>query len=353
MCPTQRHLLYGVSHPSLSPRLHCYLLSDCPSHWLFHFLRICNKPGHIALICYNRFNHAYQCEPPQSMQAYIATPSSAGDLNWLFHQISYDKHLQKHLYVSFAVNKVCHIGLLPMLLPNSLGCNLFFASLGVLVELAIPCERPGPRVFEGFIVGFHPRSWEIVYNGMTQLGFEKSHRDFRTEQVHVALYMTAIASISNLVQKPIIKVLPEDGLEVLLSGSGATGKPPTTLSPTVLIVDWRCLKVRDTPYEVNIIIPVEGYEPIQFILTKLRGFIYKTRVELPGKLFSFRVQHGIDALPGMTIVSACLETVSGVGQGYSRAEDRNSAFANEAYWERPPVNAQGAGRPSERKYGSI
>ena len=97
-----------------------------------------------------------------------------------------------------------------------------------------------------------------VYNGMTQLGFEKSHRDFRcvicllcfaffvfkllssvvrnwcfihsrfffpiiatnnfknnifsfysfrTEQVHVALYMTAIASISNLVQKPIIKVL--------------------------------------------------------------------------------------------------------------------------------------------------
>jgi len=32
----------------------------------------------------------------------------------------------------------------------------------VLVELAIPCERPGPRVFEGFTVGFHPRSWEIV-----------------------------------------------------------------------------------------------------------------------------------------------------------------------------------------------
>ena len=32
----------------------------------------------------------------------------------------------------------------------------------VLVELAIPCERPGPRVFEGFTIGFHPRSWEIV-----------------------------------------------------------------------------------------------------------------------------------------------------------------------------------------------
>lgn len=34
----------------------------------------------------------------------------------------------------------------------------------VFVELAIPCEKPGPRVFEGFTVGFHPRSWEIVRN---------------------------------------------------------------------------------------------------------------------------------------------------------------------------------------------
>ncbi|KAK4585170.1 hypothetical protein RGQ29_022721 [Quercus rubra] len=151
-------------------------------------------------------------------------------------------------------------------------CNVTYESTcRVLVELAIPCERPGPRVFEGFTVGFHPRSWEIVYNGMTQLGFEKSHHDFsfRTEQVHVALYMTAIASLSNLVQKPIIKVFPENGLEVSLSGSGATGKPPTTLSPTVLIVDWRCEEARDTPYEVYITIPVEGYEPIQFILTKM------------------------------------------------------------------------------------
>ncbi|KAK4585166.1 hypothetical protein RGQ29_022721 [Quercus rubra] len=265
-------------------------------------------------------------------------------------------------------------------------CNVTYESTcRVLVELAIPCERPGPRVFEGFTVGFHPRSWEIVYNGMTQLGFEKSHHDFRcviflfrTEQVHVALYMTAIASLSNLVQKPIIKVFPENGLEVSLSGSGATGKPPTTLSPTVLIVDWRCEEARDTPYEVYITIPVEGYEPIQFILTKMceyrqdqredgtrgwaifgvtscifivlfslfccGGFIYNTRVER---------LHGIDALPGMTILSACLETVSGAGQSYSRAADRNSAFASEAYWEGPPVHAQGEGRTSERKYGSI
>ena len=44
--------------------------------------QVCNKPSHIALTCYNWFNHAYQCEPPQPMQAYFAAPSSVGDLNW-------------------------------------------------------------------------------------------------------------------------------------------------------------------------------------------------------------------------------------------------------------------------------
>ena len=34
----------------------------------------------------------------------------------------------------------------------------------VLVELAIPCGKRGPRVFKGFTVGFHPRSWEVVWN---------------------------------------------------------------------------------------------------------------------------------------------------------------------------------------------
>jgi hypothetical protein len=55
----------------------------------------CNKPSHIALTCYNQFNHAYQREPPQPMQAYIAAPSSAGDLNWYpdtgaTHHITFD-----------------------------------------------------------------------------------------------------------------------------------------------------------------------------------------------------------------------------------------------------------------------
>jgi len=52
----------------------------------------------------------------------------------------------------------------------------------VLVELAIPCVKSGPRVFKGFTVGFHPRSSEIVYNGLTQLGFEQLHHGFRLIQ---------------------------------------------------------------------------------------------------------------------------------------------------------------------------
>ncbi|KAK7262896.1 hypothetical protein RJT34_30477 [Clitoria ternatea] len=264
-------------------------------------------------------------------------------------------------------------------------CNVTYESnCRVLVELAILCDKPGPQVFQGFTVGFHPRSWELVYNGMTQFGFEKPHLafSFQTAQTQVVLYMTAVASLSSLVQKPRLKVVPDKGLEVKLSGSAAKGNPPTTLSPTLLIVDWRCEVARDNPYEVNITLPVEGYEPIQFVLTKMcdykqnqgggstrgwaifgvlscifsvssilfccGGFIYKTKVER---------QRGIDALPGMTIISACLDAVSGAVQGgYSRPEDINSAFASETSWERPPGGpdpSQGARRPTERNYGSI
>ncbi|XP_054808869.1 uncharacterized protein LOC129310985 isoform X1 [Prosopis cineraria] len=260
-------------------------------------------------------------------------------------------------------------------------CNVTYESnCRVLVELAIPCEKPGPRVFQGCTVGFHPRSWELVYNGMTQFGFEKSHKEFsfQTEQSQVALYMTAVASLSSLVQKPSFKVSPNKGLELKLSGSAANGKPPATLSPAVLIVDWRCEAARDDPYEVDISIPVVGYEPIQFVLTKMcehkqnqgggatRGwatfgvlsclfFVSSTLFCCGGFIYKIRVenQRGIDALPGMTILSAFLETVSQAGQGYSRPEDQNSAFASEASWERPPGSSQGAWRPTERKYGSI
>ncbi|CAJ1942479.1 unnamed protein product [Sphenostylis stenocarpa] len=273
-------------------------------------------------------------------------------------------------------------------------CNVTYESnCRVLVELAMPCDNPGPQIFQGFTVGFHPRSWELVYNGLTQVGFEKLHHEFsfasiitnmfsfysfQTGQTHVVLFMTAVASLSSLVKKPSLKVFPDKGLEVTLSGSAAKQKPPTTLSPSMLMLDWRCEVARDTPYEVNITIPVEGYEPIQFVLTKTcdytqdpgggrtrgwaifgvlsciffvsstlfccGGFIYKTRVER---------QRGIDALPGMTILSACLETVSGAGHGYSRPEEVNTAFGSEASWERPHVPSQAAWKPTERKYGAI
>ncbi|KAK4368083.1 hypothetical protein RND71_011875 [Anisodus tanguticus] len=260
-------------------------------------------------------------------------------------------------------------------------CNVEYESTcRAEVELAIPCEKPGLRVFEGFTVGFHPRSWEIVYNGMTQLGYEESHKEFsfNTAQTHVALYMTAIASVSGSVQKPLVKVSPLQGLKVRLSGSAATGGSPTTLSPTVLLIDWRCDIARDNPYEVEVTIPIKNYDPIQFTLTKMclyqqsegddaargwaifgvlscivlvastlfccGGFIYKTRVQN---------QRGLDALPGMTLLSACLETVSGLGHGYSRPEDVNNPFANQASWERQPATTQATRRTSEVRYGSI
>ncbi|XP_074295177.1 uncharacterized protein LOC141623040 isoform X2 [Silene latifolia] len=262
-------------------------------------------------------------------------------------------------------------------------CNVTYESpCRVLVDLAIPCEKQGPRVFKGFTIGFHPRSWEIVYDGMTQFGYEKTHHEFsfNTEQTRVTLYATAVASLSTLVQKPTIKVFPEKGLEVRLSGSGATGRPPTTLSPTVLTVDWTCEEARSSPYEVEISIPVEHYEPINFTLTKMcdhrqdnrtetakgwaifgiisciifvsltlfccGGFIYKSRVQN---------QNGLDALPGMTYLSAFLQTVSGGSRAYQRLDESNNPTASQASWSSQPVSqgAQGAGKRSEVRYGSI
>lgn len=126
---------------------------------------------------------------------------------------------------------------------------------------------------------------------------------FKTEQTHLTLYMTAIASLSTLVGKPIIKVFPENGLDVKIAGSSLTGNHPTTLSPSTLVLDWNCNKFcylafcivplifavtkhvtfcffsrnfkgeksRRTPYEVNVTIPVDGYDHVQFFLTKLCG----------------------------------------------------------------------------------
>ncbi|KAK8939023.1 hypothetical protein KSP39_PZI010814 [Platanthera zijinensis] len=251
----------------------------------------------------------------------------------------------------------------------------------VLVEIAIPCTKLGFRVFEGFTVGFHPRSWEVVYNGLTQIGFEKPHHEFSfgTDNSQVSLYLTAISSLADLVKKPSYKVNPEEGLEITLSGSAASGMAPTTLSPSVLLVNWRCEKIHDRPYEIDISIPVKGYDPIEFTLTKfcgykqgrevdsLRGwatfgviscvlivlllasccggFIYKTRVEH---------QHGLDALPGMTILSVCLEAVSGPPRGYHLGDDGfDGNSVRQASWERASTSHPGTQRASERRSGQM
>ncbi|XP_025814526.1 uncharacterized protein LOC112891782 [Panicum hallii] len=249
----------------------------------------------------------------------------------------------------------------------------------VLVELAIPCAKSGPRVFKGFTVGFHPRSSEIVYNGLTQLGFEQLHHgfSFQTEQIHVSLYLSAMSSLADLVGKPTFKVNPAKGLSVTLTGSGLNGAMPTTLSPTVLNVDWRCEIARSSPYEVNILIPVEGYDPIEFTLTKKCGYaqekesdpmkgwatfgiiscifiVLSTLLCCGGFIYKTRVEHlyGLDALPGMAFLSAFLDA-AGRPRGYLPADNPSESHASQASWEHTPGTTQAAQRTNDRAYGSI
>ncbi|CAN1122037.1 hypothetical protein LINPERPRIM_LOCUS2547 [Linum perenne] len=328
-------------------------------------------------IDFGRFNKPYSFHPGSGHVDFVQDFYNGDLVNC---ENSYDKlgrTAKVNLLCGSCLNGACRGGL-------GCICNFTYeSSCRVVIDLAVPCEKPGPRVFQGFTVGFHPRSWEIVYDGFTQPGFEKPKREFSfdTEQNVVALYMTAVASLSALVKKPIIQVHPGKGLGVALSGSAASGAPPTTLSPSMLILEWECQKARHMPYEVNVTIPIDDYDPVQFFLTKMcdhaqdeeenttrgwvifgiisciffvsmtlfccGGFIYKTRVEH---------LHGIDALPGMTIVSACLETVSGQGYAYSRAEEVNNGYASDASWEQTSASsapAQGNWKPNTVRYGSL
>ncbi|XP_062207795.1 uncharacterized protein LOC133909389 [Phragmites australis] len=259
-------------------------------------------------------------------------------------------------------------------------CSVYYAErmCRVVVELAISCAKSGPRVFKGFTVGFHPRSSEIVYNGLTQLGFEQLHHgfSFQTEQIHVSLYLSAMSSLSGLVGKPTFKVNPVKGLGVTLTGSGVNGAMPTTLSPTVLNVDWRCEIVRSSPYEVNVLIPVKGYDPIEFTLTKECGYtqekegypmkgwatfgiiscifiVLSSLLCCGGFVYKTRVEHlyGLDALPGMAILSALLDAVGRPGD-YLRVDNRIENHASQASWESSPGTTQAAQRTNDRTYGS-
>uniref|UniRef100_A0A0E0MU93 Uncharacterized protein n=1 Tax=Oryza rufipogon TaxID=4529 RepID=A0A0E0MU93_ORYRU len=218
-----------------------------------------------------------------------------------------------------------------------------------------------------------------VYNGLTQLGFEQSHHEFsfQGEQSHVSLYLSAVFSLSGLVGKPSLKVNPVKGLDVTLTGSGTNGAMPTTLSPTILNVIWRCEIARSSPYEVNILIPVEGYDPIEFTLTKecvhiqekesnpMRGWatfgiiscifiVLSSLLCCGGFIYKTRVQHqsGLYALPGMTILSAFLDAVG--GPSYMRADDHGGNHASQASWERMPGTSQAAEHGTkDRRYGSL
>jgi hypothetical protein len=44
--------------------------------------QVCNRYGHVALDCYNRFNEAYTREQPSQAHAYLSAPSSSIDQNW-------------------------------------------------------------------------------------------------------------------------------------------------------------------------------------------------------------------------------------------------------------------------------
>jgi hypothetical protein len=63
---------------------------------------------------------------------------------------------------------------------------------------------------------------------------------FVTQQSRVYLYLTARSSEANNIGKPSFKVYPEEGLSVQLDGTASNGIPPTTESPTILQIDWRC-----------------------------------------------------------------------------------------------------------------
>ncbi|XP_035544580.1 uncharacterized protein LOC118347977 [Juglans regia] len=44
--------------------------------------QVCSKPGHVALQCHYRFDHAYQYEPPQSFTANYTSSTSVADPTW-------------------------------------------------------------------------------------------------------------------------------------------------------------------------------------------------------------------------------------------------------------------------------
>uniref|UniRef100_A0A2N9EFQ8 Retrotransposon Copia-like N-terminal domain-containing protein n=1 Tax=Fagus sylvatica TaxID=28930 RepID=A0A2N9EFQ8_FAGSY len=47
-----------------------------------HFCQVCQKPRHVALQCYHRFDNTYQYDNNPQMQALLVTPQQTTDPNW-------------------------------------------------------------------------------------------------------------------------------------------------------------------------------------------------------------------------------------------------------------------------------
>ncbi|ONM31226.1 hypothetical protein ZEAMMB73_Zm00001d040365 [Zea mays] len=146
---------------------------------------------------------------------------------------------------------------------------------------------------------------------------------FQTEQIHVSLYLSAKSSLSGLVGKPTFKVNPVKGLGVTLAGSGFNDAMPSTLSPTVLNVDWRCYRQEKESD------PMKGWAKFGIVscvfivlscILCCGGFIYKTRT---------LHLYGLDALPGIAVLSALLDAV-GRPRGYLPAVNPNENHASHA-----------------------
>ncbi|BFI24913.1 hypothetical protein MPTK2_1g16120 [Marchantia polymorpha subsp. ruderalis] len=249
------------------------------------------------------------------------------------------------------------------------------------VVLALSCPEPGPSVVEGFAVGFSPRGKEVVSNGFTQWGYENDeHIDysFETSQSQVFLYFTAPTEVSKSIGKPSFFVDPSKGLDVKLSGTAAAGTPPTIMTPSILQVDWLC-ESTDT-YLVTIVVPVQGYDPIEFSLLKQcewkqtkqevgssgwatfgwlscifiimtticcsAGFLYRTRVEK---------KHGLEALPGIGILSSCLDMCStdGGDSGYRRADEATTIIGDRPLRDGASTSTRPAPRGLDGNYGAV
>ncbi|CAM6115925.1 unnamed protein product [Calypogeia fissa] len=247
------------------------------------------------------------------------------------------------------------------------------------VVLVVNCPNPGPRVINGFTVGFSPRGKEVVANGLTQWGYENDqHADysFDTSQLQVFLYFSAPSQVATELGKPTIATSPSKGLEVQLSGSAASGTAPTTLTPSLLGVQWRCEAAR--MFVVTVTVPVNGYDPIVFSLLKLCDsmqtnqanassgwatfgvlscifFVMTTMCCCAGFLYGTRVEnkHGLEALPGIGVLSSCLDAASSNTGEYRRAEEGSSIIGDYSLRDGSNATPRGGLRTGDGRYGSV